>query len=318
MIEGLAFSDFKCASQAVLAFLHQRFGFSLWMVTRCEGKAWVVLESEDHGYDVSPGATFQWADTFCAEMVKGHGPHIAPQSDLIPAYRSAKIQQQVDIKAYVGYPLYREDGSVFGTLCGIDPLTQPYTLIEEQHLFELLASLLSTLLQHELRAVETARQLERVKTESLTDSLTQLYNRRAWDRFINAEEERCIRYGNRATVLVVDLDNMKQENDCKGHAAGDRLLQKTGHILRSVSRQADVVARIGGDEFGIISVECSLADIEESLLERTRTALALASIQASLGLAERTPQCGLKEAWEEADRQMYVEKREHRRKKKQP
>lgn len=312
MVKGLQFSDFESASRAVIKFLHQRFGFSLWMVTRCEGKSWVVLQSEDHGYGVSTGAVFQWADTFCAEMVKGHGPNIAPRSDLVPAYRTAKMRQQIEIKAYIGYPLYDEDGSVFGTLCGIDPLVQPNTLIEEQTLFELLASLLSTLLQHELRAVETARRLERVQTESLTDALTFLYNRRAWVRFMSMEEERCARYGNRATVLVVDLDNMKQENDTQGHAAGDKLLKRTGAILRRVSRQSDVVARLGGDEFGIISVECGLADIEESLLERTRMALAAANIQASLGLAERTPIGGLKGAWEEADRLMYIEKRLHK------
>ena len=310
MIESLEFDDFESASKVVLRFLYQRFGFSLWMVTRCEDTAWVVLHREDHGYGVSAGAVFRWADTFCSEMVKGHGPNVAPESDLIPAYRNAKIREQVEIKAYVGYPLYYEDGSVFGTLCGIDPVTQSETLVEEKALFELLSTLLSTVLQQELQVVETARRLERVQTESLTDALTQLYNRRAWNQLMRAEEERCVRYGSPATVMVIDLDGMKQENDTYGHAAGDRLLQKTGEILRQGARQADVVARLGGDEFGIISVECMLADAEK-LRERTRTALATAGIAASLGLAERTPQDGLKGAWETADQQMYVDKQTH-------
>lgn len=47
--------DFATAAQAVLSFLHDRFGFGLWMVTRVEGDDWIVLQSDDHGYGVPPG-----------------------------------------------------------------------------------------------------------------------------------------------------------------------------------------------------------------------------------------------------------------------
>ena len=77
-MNDLIFNDFEAAGQRVLAFLHQRFGFGLWMVTRTEGEDWIVLQSEDHGYGVKPGTVFRWADSFCSEMVKGNGPRIAP------------------------------------------------------------------------------------------------------------------------------------------------------------------------------------------------------------------------------------------------
>lgn len=308
-IDDLSFGDFETTGHAVMKFLRQRFGFALWMVTRKEGDDWIVLQTEDSGYDVAPGTTFSWASSFCSEMVQGHGPCIAPQSDLIPAYRLAEIGREVPIKAYVGYPLLRSDGSLFGTLCGIDPLPQAESLVKEKSLIELLAKMLGTVLQLELNAIETERRLERLRTESLTDPLTQLYNRRAWDRFMRAEEERCRRYGNPATVMVIDLDGLKRENDTKGHGAGDFLLQRTGQILNQVARQVDVVARLGGDEFGIISVECGLADASETLLQRARAALSKADIEASIGLAERSPASGLLGAWTEADRLMYEDKR---------
>jgi len=101
-MDALSFSDFETSGRAVLAFLHRRLGFDLWMVTRTEGDDWIVLQSEDHGYGVAPGTVFRWADSFCSEMVKGNGPRIAPRSDVVPAYAAAPIGRQVQIKAHVG------------------------------------------------------------------------------------------------------------------------------------------------------------------------------------------------------------------------
>ena len=55
------FANFETAGQAVLGFLHERLGFNLWMITPTEGKDWIVLQSEDHGYDIKPGQVFRWA-----------------------------------------------------------------------------------------------------------------------------------------------------------------------------------------------------------------------------------------------------------------
>ena len=73
------YTDFESASRAVLAFLHDRLGFDLWMVTRTEGDDWIVLQSEDHGYGVKDGTVFRWADSFFSQMVLGRGPCIARQ-----------------------------------------------------------------------------------------------------------------------------------------------------------------------------------------------------------------------------------------------
>lgn len=67
-MDDVLLQDFEGAGQAVLAFLHRRLGMGLWMITRTQGGNWIVLQTEGHGYGVSPGAVFPWADTFCSAM----------------------------------------------------------------------------------------------------------------------------------------------------------------------------------------------------------------------------------------------------------
>ncbi len=300
--------DFETAGQAALAFLHRRMGFDLWMVTRTEGDQWIVLQSEDHGYGIVPGTVFSWADTFCSEMVKGNGPRIAPSSQDIPAYAAAPIGHQVQIGAYVGLPLTRTDGSLFGTLCAIHPSSLPSSIVHEQELVELLGAMLSTILQAELATLAEARKVEQLQTDALTDVLTHMYNRRGWDKFLDAEEKRCRRFGHSAAVLVIDLDELSRVNDSDGHAAGDALIVRAAEALRRATRSPDVVARLGGDEFGILSAECD--DIGgNALLERVQSALRDKNVKASVGLALRTPSLGIMGAWEAADKKMYEAKR---------
>ncbi len=204
-------------------------------------------------------------------------------------------------------PLTCVDGSLFGTLCAIHPHRQPESITSELPLLELMASMLSTLLAAELRETEIERRLERAQTDAETDALTQLRNRRGWERLLDLEERRCLRYGHSAHVCVFDLDGLKAANDSDGHAAGDQLLRKAASVIRNTARETDLVARLGGDEFGIMGLECTVQE-PESFLERMRTALADAGVQASSGIAMRLPGSGLARAVEEADRAMYADK----------
>jgi diguanylate cyclase (GGDEF)-like protein len=310
MIMNTELRSFEQSSKDVLSFLHDRLGFNLWMVTRTEGNDWIVLHSEDHGYQVKAGDVFKWTDSFCSQMVQGNGPCIAPKSEHIPAYAAAPIGRVVDIKAYIGVPLTQENGALFGTLCAIDPEVQPDTLREEQPLVELMAKLLSRLLQAELRLESETRRAKRLEIEALTDSLTNVYNRRAWDQLIETEEDHCRRFGHPACILIVDTDNLKRVNDTQGHAAGDTLLKTVADTLKTLIRPSDAIARLGGDEFGIICVECHLYSAQ-LLKTNIQTQLASRNISASIGVAMRNPSLGLADAMLRADEDMYREKKEH-------
>ena len=259
------------------------------------------------GYDVTSKTVLQWDGSLCRRMVLGQGPHVAPRVAGVTAYAEAPNRQLAPIEAYVAVPLLQADGALFGTLCAFDPEPQPESLRSEEPLLLLQGRLLTTLLHLELEREQLQRRAERAESDATRDVLTGLANRRGWDRVLAAEEVRCQRYGHPASVLVVDLDGLKQINDSAGHAAGDRLLRDAAALLRGAARTSDVVARLGGDEFGVLAVETA-AEGGRATAERVRTALADGGVEAAVGLGVRVPHGSLAAAWQEADRAMYEHK----------
>jgi diguanylate cyclase (GGDEF)-like protein len=98
-----------------------------------------------------------------------------------------------------------------------------------------------------------------LETQALEDDLTGLFNRRAFDRDISHAVARARRTGEPLSLLTVDVDHFKSINDACGHAGGDQALQAVATALREVARGSDVIARIGGDEFVALLVDCDVA-----------------------------------------------------------
>ncbi|RRQ23461.1 sensor domain-containing diguanylate cyclase [Guyparkeria sp. SCN-R1] len=303
----LPYEDFDTACRAVLAHLSERTGLGLWMMTRTEGEDWIVLQAEGNQYAVTDGDVMRWADSFCSLMVVGKGPQSAPRAAEVSSYRDAPIGRQVPIGAYVGVPVMRANGELFGTLCAIDPDPQPEALNAELPLFHLFARLLGSILEAELHGVELARTLQAVREEASLDPLTGLLNRRGWNERVEIEERRARRYGSPATVVIIDLDRLKEVNDRQGHEVGDDLLVRAGQALRAAMRDTDAVARIGGDEFAVLCME-SGADAGWRIENKIRGALAEAGIEASVGWSARNPRQDIESAVIEADRAMLDEK----------
>ncbi len=312
MNDSNPFGCFHDAANAVLRHLHEVLGFDLWMVTRTEGEDWIVLHASDQGYGVQRGDVFRWTDSFCSRMVQGLGPRMAHDSHQIPAYATAPIGQQVPIGAYVGVPLSWGDGQLFGTLCAIHPEPRPEWISEKLELVELLARLLSSILHAEIERSEQARHAERARMEAMTDSMTGLYNRRGWDRLVAAEEARCRRFGHPACMVSIDLDELKTVNDTQGHGKGDELIQRAAQAIQATMRAQDVAARIGGDEFAVLAVECDPQGSGE-LTERLQRALAANHVCASVGSSMCSPNQPFAAAWEVADQAMYAAKHETKR-----
>ncbi|MBP7900920.1 MAG: sensor domain-containing diguanylate cyclase [Gammaproteobacteria bacterium] len=302
-------TQFSQAGREVLHYLKQHLGFDLWMITRVNGNDWIVLQAEDQGYSVVEGDVLNWSDSFCSQMVQGLGPNIAPCAMQVINYANTPIAQKLPIEAYVGYPIVYANGELFGTLCGIDPKQQPIDLEKQAPLLELLSQLLSRLLQLEWQHIQMQRDNQRLANEALIDSLTGAYNRRAWQAFIDSEEQNCRTFGNEASVFVLDLNDLKKVNDQGGHLAGDKLLQMAVHSMQSVLAPSDILARLGGDEFAILAVDRDLSKAEalHKLLQRQ---LNQDQVSVAIGMAVRDHHSTLNDAFKAADQRMYEHKRQ--------
>jgi len=100
---------------------------------------------------------------------------------------------------------------------------------------------------------------EELRRRSITDSLTNLYNRRHFHTTLMEAMARFARYKRPLSMAVFDLDNFKPFNDTYGHQEGDNILRLVTECTRSVFRQTDHTFRLGGDEFAVLLVETDLA-----------------------------------------------------------
>ena len=113
-----------------------------------------------------------------------------------------------------------------------------------------------TIIARQLAATFKASRLHAQVFElSLIDALTGVYNRRYFDIFLSNEVDRSRRFGRDLAVIMLDIDYFKNYNDTFGHPAGDKALQFVVQCLQKGRRNADVVARIGGEEFALILPE---------------------------------------------------------------
>jgi diguanylate cyclase (GGDEF)-like protein len=127
---------------------------------------------------------------------------------------------------------------------------------------------------HELEVERDLAQLN-----SLTDSLTNLANRRYFDEVFNNEFSRVQRTGDYLSLIMIDVDHFKKYNDLYGHLAGDDCLRQIGLILMDiVSRTSDTVARFGGEEF-IVVLPKTDSQGANALAERIRKSVEALAIQ---------------------------------------
>ncbi|MGI9860591.1 GGDEF domain-containing protein [Moorella naiadis] len=149
-----------------------------------------------------------------------------------------------------------------------------------------------------------------LKKEAVTDSLTGLYNRRTFFRELDCRLER----GDSFAVAVLDLDNMKQINDNLGHQIGDEVLRAAARALKKATREKDIAARYGGDEFVVLfaregpRVEKFKARLKENLMAELPSTGEI-EVGLSTGVAY-SPEDGedARSLLSAADARMYAEK----------
>jgi diguanylate cyclase (GGDEF)-like protein len=304
-------SDFRGAAGPAMAQLRALTGLPCFVAAEIVGDEWRVIAADDEVFGLRAGMAAPWSSTLCSRVAAGTAPRVAPDVDDVPVLADAPMARSLRIAAYLGAPM-THDGHLVGAIAGFDVGPRPESLARYIGLVEAFAAALGAVRVHEQHAADVLQRAVRAEVDAMVDPLTQLGTRLAWNQALAEEDARSRRTGRPACVLTVDLDGLKRTNDYYGHEAGDRLLRAAATTLRRTSRLCDHVSRLGGDEFGIVAVECDAA-AADALLVRYRAALAAAGIEASVGVAVRGSERGLEGAWHDADAAMYADKRSRRR-----
>jgi diguanylate cyclase (GGDEF)-like protein len=160
---------------------------------------------------------------------------------------------------YAAVPLYSPAGDILGSLGVLDRRAR--ALNDEQcHALETLARQVMELLEMRRTLIGLSTANARLGQQNVTDALTGIPNRRAYDQKLSEEYSRAKRTGSALSLLMLDIDNFKHYNDNFGHLAGDAALQSVARVLLSSLRPYDFLARYGGEEFAIILPSTDLSD----------------------------------------------------------
>jgi len=121
-----------------------------------------------------------------------------------------------------------------------------------------------------------------LKEEARTDPKTELANMKHWNEVAQAEVERARRFSRPLTVVLADLDLLRDINNRHGHLTGDQMIRRVADAIRGALREYDVPARFGGDEFAILMPETTLAEAM-TVAERVRRGVEAIGLKLSDG-----------------------------------
>ncbi|MBS97753.1 MAG: diguanylate cyclase response regulator [Oceanospirillaceae bacterium] len=172
--------------------------------------------------------------------------------------------------------------------------------------------------------LDLKRKTELLKAESFTDHLTNIANRRMFQRQLDLEWRRMARDAKPLSMMLVDMDHFKSINDTLGHQAGDECIKRVAGLLQNnLQRASDLVARFGGDEFVILLPGSDLGEtllVAEGLRRKAEHTCSdcpdsgpqCQTVTITLGCASVVPhvQSSPEELIAEADRQLYAAKEE--------
>ena len=269
---------------------------------------------------------------FAAVLSQGATAELHADSDVLDEGQRMRMQRLGE-QATLTAPLAVE-GAVIGLVRAVEKRDRRRFSPEERALFEaycqaaamaIHADALGRRLEERngllaLRLRERDRLARELQDLSLRDEVTGLFNRRGFFTLAAQQFKLARRIGHRCTAAFVDVDGMKELNDTWGHAAGDEALRVAACLLRDTFREADIVARIGGDEFVVLMTDSG--DPQAQAAARRLAASVAAwrdgarydwsgAFDLSIGTAAcaDVSACDLDELIDRADAAMYTQKR---------
>ncbi len=230
--------NFDLLLQNILKRLVENFGYlnlAIFLVNKEKNKlelcSYINYPEAVKNIDITIGVTGITGHVAATKEMY-YSPDVSKDPYYIPGVREAKSE--------VCFPLMIGE-RIIGVLDVESPEVDGFTPDD--------IKILSTLSAQIAIALENARLYEEAKRLSLTDPLTELPNRRAFEIALETETKRAERYRRPFALLMMDLDNFKRYNDKFGHSAGDYILQKFSALMKETIRDVDFLGRYGGDEF---------------------------------------------------------------------
>lgn len=213
-------------------------------------KMTVLLASENNSNPYSVGLAEDLKCGLYCEAVIGTNEALCIEN----ALKDQAMKDNPDVKAfnmvsYLGVPLKWPDGSFFGTICVLDDKEHYYNDMHKA-LLEEFREAVECDLELMVKNVEMKHLVER-------DVLTDCYNRRKMEAFINEEIKRSSRTDETFSLAIFDINSFKEINDVYGHDIGDQILREFCNNFNSRIRTTDRFGRWGGDEFVLL---CPMTD----------------------------------------------------------
>ena len=315
-VSGRSFTSFSEATAHVLEMLEAQLPDSVVFVAHLngeEGELTIIDARGDDSFGLEAGASSSLDESFCMRMASDQGPRLSNHVPAEPAYRDLPASKALDIGSYLGVPLELGDGSRVGSLCAVSHSEGNYSTDDLQ-----LISVMGRMLAYELERQDRERDLERMSEQlrelSQTDPLTEVLNRRGFEKLLAREWTLAQRGTVSSELVVIDIDDFKTVNDVRGHAYGDQVLQRVATTLKECARSTDVVSRLGGDEFAVILVGAEPEDGFAAFCDRVEGSLASTDDgpRLSYGWSDLTRAATPEAAVDDADKQMYAGRRARR------
>ena len=170
---------------------------------------------------------------------------LSKQTQFVPnvSKEPSFLRAAYEVRSEICVPLLK-DGVVLGVL-NVESDNRTPLNENDLHLLNAIAGPITI-------AIDNARLHAQVKAMAMTDAVSGLFNRHAFEEMLTTEIQRAIRYGHQLSLIIFDIDSFKEYNDTWGHPAGDERLRGTANLIRASQRKYDIAARYGGDEFAII------------------------------------------------------------------
>jgi diguanylate cyclase (GGDEF)-like protein len=218
-----------------------------------------LLDGESHRALASAGSLalemLPRDSRFCCEVLHSGAPlEVSDAHFDLRFHDDPMVAGGPRIRFYSGVPLLDEGGRVAGTLSVFDARSKVLSGVQRAALWKL-ADVVMRLLA-DIAARKAAE--ESLSWQATHDNLTDLENRRQFERTLARHLESARVQGSAHAVLYIDLDQFKVVNDTCGHAAGDALLKQLAQVLAAKMRRGDCLARLGGDEFAVLLESCDL------------------------------------------------------------